>query len=106
MPAERSDGREGFDSYITGLREHARPAALLQLHPGAALQLRPGKPGSQDGGSCRLEVCTLQGDPLGWLPMEDSMAMAGDGHGCDVRVTALVPARLLPRVHVRIFTAA
>ena len=35
---------DGFDSYITGLRAHATPAALLRLHPGA--YCRDGQGGS------------------------------------------------------------
>ena len=93
---------DGFDSYITGLRAHATPAALLRLHPGAMLRLRPGK----GGGAHRLEVCTLQGEPLGWLPVEDGLALDGPVPPCAAQVTALIPARLLPRVHIRIFTPA
>ena len=90
---------QGFDSYITGLREHASLAALLHLRPGAELQLRPARVGSAH----RLEVCTPQGEPLGWLPVEDSLALGRPAQFCAAEVTALVPARLLPRVHIRIF---
>ena len=112
---------QGFDSYITGLREHASLAALLHLRPGAELQLRPARVGSAH----RLEVCTPQGEPLGWLPVEDSLALGRPAQfGGDPAVVCsigmlcgfcgtlmtplaanfnLVPARLLPRVHIRIF---
>lgn len=92
---------EAFESYITGLREGASLAALVQLRPGAALALRPG-PGR---GSHRLEVRTEAGAMLGWLPAEDSLALP-PGAGWRAEVTALVPARLLPRVHIRVFPLA
>ncbi len=93
---------QGFDSYITGLREHATPAALLRLRPGAPLRLRR----ASGSGTLRLEVCTPQGEPLGWLPVEDGMALDTPPQQCTAEVTALVPARLLPRVHIRIFIPA
>ncbi len=99
MAADTATWPEGFDSYITGLREHAAPEALGRLCPGAPLRLRPGR----GRGSWRLEVCTVQGEPLGWLPLEDCLAMSAADDHCDARVTALVPARMLPRVHIRVF---
>jgi hypothetical protein len=94
-----------LDSYITGLRARAKPEALWDLRPGTELRLRP----SGGRGSHRLEVCTSQGEPLGWLPVEDSLALTesrGRLRGLSGRVTALVPARMLPRVHIRVFTNA
>jgi hypothetical protein len=90
-----------FDSYITGLRGHAVLEGLLRLRPGAQLLLRA----STSHGASRTEVCTMQGEPLGWLPAEDSMALADAGDDGAAEVTALVPAKLLPRVHIRIFVA-
>ena len=91
-----------FDSYITGLREHATPQALLRLRPGAQLRLRAAK----GGGPHRLEVCTAQGEPLGWLPVEDGLALGALAAAWDARVIALVPARMLPRVQIRILVPA
>ncbi len=90
---------QDFLTYITELREHATPEALLGLRPGAPLQLRH----RHRRGIHRTEICTLQGEPLGWLPAEDSMALGDADAACAAEVTALVPARLLPRVHIRIF---
>ncbi len=124
MSVQGAGEAQGFDSYIIGLREHASPDALLQLRPGAPLRLCPGR----DAGRHRLEIRTLQGEPLGWLPAEDGMALeqypsgwpglaapAPKGRrGAELtppsswtaEVLALVPARLLPRVHIRIFIPA
>jgi hypothetical protein len=79
----------------TAVRE---PMSLAAIRVGACLNLQP-------TGRSRVEVCTPDGHPLGWLPSEDARMVTGlinSGAVTTVRVRGLIPAYGRSRVQIAI----
>jgi len=98
-------------TYLLGLGELADdPKALASLSVGARFPLRQGrssarKGGAADGGLRGVEVCTVDGRALGYLPSDDARpvaALLGSGAPATARVTALVPAFRRLRVQLAV----
>jgi len=89
-------------SFISGVGERATLDALAGLRIGSPLRLcRAARPVR----GCSIEIQTLAGIPLGWLPREDEGALEALGIEADttvVRVAAIVPAFQRPRVRIEI----
>jgi hypothetical protein len=74
------------------------PMSLAAIRVGACLNLQP-------SGSSRVEVCTPDGRPLGWLPSEDAQMVTGlldSGAVTTARVQGLIPAYGRSRVQISI----
>ena len=92
-------------SFLAGTGELADLGVLASLQVGALLSLQPGRAAPRFGGRSRLEVRTLDGHALGYLPPDDGELLASlldAGTSASVRVRGLVPAFQRPRVQLEI----
>jgi hypothetical protein len=88
-------GAVQFQSFLLGYGQHALAGSLARLRAGMPLALR------RVPGGARVEVLTLDGEKLGWLPAEDAAALEGRPTA-SARVSALVPAFQRPRIMLRV----
>lgn len=94
--------QSALHSFISGVGERAAIEVLAELRIGTPLSLRRA---TRPVRGCAVEIRTLAGAPLGWLPREDEAALEALGilpEEAEARVAALVPAFQRPRVQIEI----